>query len=203
MAQSNSLQTAERIPSQEENAFMNDFAIPILDKITDSNTLEKFADSFWSLCVWENDRAKALDQKASSLLGLSSIAAAVLAVGGDSVNNLALALLSARAASLLLFALTVASCIYALFLRNYGEFLSKDIFLSLSADKDPVGDIRPFQEKDSYRCYLRETTLQRWLIYKWHSDANDKKAKRVWVSQLLALLAVLSLLVQIIYILFI
>jgi hypothetical protein len=186
-------QRIERAPSKGELAFMNDVAIPKLDKVEDNDILQGLADNFWQLCLWENDRAKTLDSKASSLLGLSSIAAAVVAVAGESATPGPTALFLARCLSLVLFTATVAVCVLALRLRAYGGFNDEDMFASVCAHEAPIGDVKPFQDKDETRCFLKETILQRWLIYRWHSDENDRKAGRVVTAQTMAFLAVASL----------
>ena len=184
-----------------ELSFINKVAIPSMDGVKENSPLEHLADSFWALCTWENDRAKALDQKASSLMGLSSIAAAILAMAGNYSGELSSALLLARGISLVLFAFTIGTCLYALLIKQYGSFNDEDVFEALNAHKGPVGDTVPltvpFTDMNVYRCYLRETILQRWLIYRVHCDTNDNRAKRVLLAQKLALVAVLSLLAQI------
>ncbi len=185
-----------------ELSFVNKYAVPLMDAVHENPPLEKLADSFWSLCVLENDRAKILDQKASSLMGLASIAAAVLAMVGNPAGGISISLLWARAVSLALFACTVGACLFAFLVRQYGSFNDQDVFGALSAHKEPVGDMVPFVDRDVYRCFLKETILQRWFIYRRHCNANDVKANRVLFAQILALVSVLSLFAQIAIVIF-
>lgn len=176
-----------------EIKFMNDKAIPVLDSVKDDKTLGDLAGTFWNLCLWENDRAKTLDSKAISLLGLSSIAAAVVAVGGIGQVGGLPGLLWARCVSLVLFAVTVAASLYSTLGRHYGTFSDEDVIASLRAHEQPVGEIRPFEDKDPRRCFLKETILQRWLVYRWHEDVNDARFKWLRFAQIMAVVSVLSL----------
>ena len=180
-------------PSPEELAFMNEVAVPYLNKVSDDAILEKLADAFWDLCLWENDRAKTLDTKASYLLGLSGIAGAVVALGGGGEAP-AGALLGWQCASLILFAVTAAASVFALLGRGYGSFNDEDVFSSVCANAEPVGEIVAFSDKNQKSCFLRETILQRWLIYRWHGQVNDSKYKRVVFAQVSALVSIVSLL---------
>lgn len=186
-------QTITRKPSRREIDFMNKVAVPILDGTQDEESLKDLSETFWNLCLWEKQRAKILDTKASYLLGLSSIAAAVVAVGGVAQTITHPNLLLAGGISLGLFTITVAASLLAHLRKGYGGFNDQDVFMSLRAHHEPVGDIKAFQDKDPRRCFLRETILQRWLIYRWHSDANDSKFHRLVVAQVLAVLSVVSL----------
>ena len=71
------------------------------------------------------------------------------------------------------------------------------MFSAVAAHTKPVGPLPPFADKDPFRCYLRETILQRWLIHRGHSDVNDVKAQRVNVAQMIDFLSVATLLVHI------
>lgn len=191
-------QRIERVPSERELSFMNNDAIPMLDSVSDDSILEKLSETFWNLCIWEKDRASALDTKAASLLGLSSIAAAVVAVSAGTPSQSIPSLLIIRCISVGFFTLTVAACIYTLLVRLYGSFNDYDVIAAIKTHDKPLGNVNPFSDKDPKRCFLKETILQRWLIYRWYSDINDCKFKRLRAAQFMALASVLSLLVYII-----
>lgn len=186
-------QVITRVPSKREMEFMNSVAIPMLDGTQDEKSLELLFETFWNLCLWENERKSMLDAKASYLLGLSTIAAAVIAVGGGAQALMHTKLLLAGGISLGFFTLTVVASLVALFGKKYGAFNDQDVFKSLCSHEEPVGPIKAFEDKDQRRCFLREITLQRWLIYRWYSDGNDTKYGRLVVAQILAFLSVLSL----------
>lgn len=186
-------QSIARVPSPGETEFMNSVAIPILDGTKDEKSLENLSETFWNLCLWEKGRTNILDTKASYLLGLSSIAAVVVAVGGTAQAMIHTNLLLAGAISLGFFTMTVVASLFALLGKKYGAFNDHDIFESLRAHQQPVGQIKAFEDKDPRRCFLREIILQRWLIYRWHTDANDSKFSRLVVAQVLAVLSVVSL----------
>ncbi|MEW5922693.1 MAG: hypothetical protein AB1746_01760 [Candidatus Zixiibacteriota bacterium] len=188
-------QKIRRVPSALEIEFMNEAAIPILDKTQNEESLQNLSEIFWNLCIWEKDRAEILDTKASYLLGLSSIAAAVITVGTIAQNFARSSILISIGISLGLFTITVVTSLITLLGKKYGAFNDLDIFSSLRAHINPIGQIKPFNDNDPRRCFLREITLQRWLIYKWHSDANDSKFKRLIVAQIAAVLSVISLFV--------
>jgi hypothetical protein len=172
---------------------MNDTAIPGLDSEMNDEALKGLGETFWNLCLWEDERRRSLDSKVSALLGLASLAAAVVAIAGRGGEPVLSLQIYARVVSLGFFTLTVGLSLFALLVRSYGSFNDEDVFSSLAAHETPVGDIRPFKDQDAYRCYLRETILQRWLVYRWHCDANDRKAKGVIGAQVSAFLSVLSL----------
>lgn len=196
-------QRITRIPSSKEIEFMNSVAIPILDKTEDEKSLKDLNETFWNLCLWEKGRADILDTKASYLLGLSSIAAAVVAVGGIAQAILLKQVLWAAGVALGLFTITTIASLIALLGKKYGSFNDIDVFESLQAYKGPIGDnIKAFVDVDPRRCFLRETILQRWLIYRWYGEANNSKFIRLIVAQVLAVLSVLSLMVYLILVLY-
>jgi hypothetical protein len=176
-------------------AFMTTVAIPQLDE-ADSRVAEKLADSVWNLCLWENDRAKTLDTKASALLALSTIAAAVVSIGANTVLSGTITIM--RIVSITLFLGTVLFCLFTLLGRKYGGFLDEDLFEAITAKNRPVGTLPPFKSKDQYTCYLNETILQRWLVYRKHASQNDSKYKWLRIAQFGALLSVASILVTIV-----
>ena len=186
-------QIIKHVPSDREMEFMNIDAIPILDGTQDDKSLEDLSQTFWNLCLWEKGRADILDTKASYLLGLSSIAAAVVAVGGVAQAANSIKLLWPGGISLGFFAITVIASLIALLGKEYGAFNDKDVFLSLRAHQEPIGEIKAFEDREPRRCFLKETILQRWLIYRRYSDKNDTKFRRLVVAQKLAVLSVLSL----------
>ncbi|MCP4651372.1 MAG: hypothetical protein GY853_15005 [PVC group bacterium] len=182
------------IPQQEID-FMNNHAIPILDDTFDEDSLKDMADIFWNLCLWEKGRADILDTKASYLLGLSSIAAAVIAVGGLAKTDISTPMIWAGGFSLLLFVLTVIASLYTLLGRLYGGFSDIDIFDALRAYRNPVGNINEFKDNHPRRCFLKELTLQRWMIRKSYNDVNNERFKILKKAQILALSSVASLII--------
>jgi hypothetical protein len=191
-------QRIERELTAAEREFMNTDVIPKLDKTQDDRVLKDLSDTYWNLCQWEKQRADILDTKAGSLLGFASIAAAVLAAGAVGASHALDAIAIARMLSLLLFASAVALAIVALAVQQYGTFVDRDVFDATLSHEAPVGEITPFADKDPYRCYLREMTLQRWLIYRWYGEQNDEKAQWLKRAQYVALGAVLSLVIPLI-----
>jgi len=196
-------QVIDRVPSYRELEFMNSVAIPRLDETNDEKTLEDLAETFWNLCLWEKGRADILDTKASYLVGLSSITAAVVAVGGVAGADMGSTVLIAIGVSLALFAITVVLSLFALGGKKYGAFLDKDVFGSLHAHEAPIGKIKAFEDKDPRRCFIREIILQRWLIYRWHHDANDQKYNQLVHAQVSAVISVCSLLAILVVVFFV
>jgi hypothetical protein len=181
----------------EHEKFIRDVAFPQLDATTDAKMLERLADTFWSLCLWEQQRTTVLDTKAAALMGLSSLAAAVIAAGtipGVAPGRL---LFLARCISISLFILTVLLSIRAQSARKIGSFRDIDVFAALGAHKVPVGATPRFTDASPYECFLRELALQRWLVYRWRSDANDKKYEGLVRAQRAAAWAVVGLLVTV------
>jgi hypothetical protein len=181
------------IPLSDSQAiFITNVALPQLNAIRDKRIAERLADSFWNLCTWESDRAKSLDSKASGLLGLTSIAAAVVTVGGIGIGDRNQLIL--RCISICLFLATVITCLFAILGKKYGSLVDREIFESISAHKTAVGPIPRFKSRDQYICYLGETILQRWLLFRKHVERNDRKFKWVLAAQIVAVVAVASLL---------
>lgn len=174
---------------------MNTVAVPQLNKVSDSAILSSMANDFWALCQGENDRGKQIDTKALSLLGMASVAATLVAIPSATLQSLAPIILIARSLSLCLFAIAVVACVYCARARTYGGFLEEDIFASLTAHEKPVGDIPPFSDTDQALCFLRETILQRWLIYRKWSTTNDTKYRLLRWAQGFAMSAVICLVV--------
>ena len=77
---------------------------------------------------------------------------------------------------------------------KFGGFYDKDVFEALGAYRNPVGATPPFVDADPYRCFLRETSLQRWLAYRTRCDVNDRKYKKLLLAQASAVIAVIGLL---------
>lgn len=178
-----------------ERQFIENTAFPLLDRTADERALEKLAESLWNLCLWERQRTTALDTKAAALTNLSSLAAAVVAatsVAGLSDAGQAPAPI-ARFVSVGLFVITVLLSLNTQRVALLGGFLDIDVFEALASHASPVGGTPPFTDKDPYRCLLRETALQRWLVYRRNCDQNDAKYRRLRWAQLGAALAVVSL----------
>ncbi len=183
-----------------EHDFINNTAFPVLDATDSERALEKLGDGLWNLCLWEAQRTTALDTKAAALLNLSSLATVVVAAVsalGPGVNHNR-AVLIALSPSVILFIITVLLSIRAQGVARLGGFLDIDVFEALSACRKPVGSTPPFKDSDEYRCFLRETAIQRWLVYRQRCDQNDSKSRRLGAAQLSAAFAVASLLVVVV-----
>ncbi len=177
--------------SVDERAFISKVALPRLNGIKDDRIAEKLAEDFWNLCKLEIDRLKILDSKASALLGLSSIAAAVVSVGAvGSSSHLQTWL---RCGSIALFVTTVVLCLVALIGRIYGALIDEEVFSSIDSNKVRKGRRHRFTSKKQYLCFLNETILQRWVVYRKHSVRNKSKARWLLAGQIAAVLSVLSL----------
>ncbi len=183
-----------------EKDFIANTAFPPLDASEDDKVLEKLADALWNLCLWEGQRATTLDTKAATLTGLSSLAAAVVSASatGQTVGD---GVTIARCASIALFILTVLLALYAQRAFRQGAFFDEDVFAALQAHKVPVGEVPAFKDANPYRCFLREISLQRWLVYRKQSDANDAKFHRLLVAQYAAAVATSSLIATVIMVL--
>lgn len=175
--------------TKDDITFIKEVASKQLDAATDVDQLKHFAETWWNLCQWEKQRADAIDGKAQMLLGLSSIATALL---GSSAKPVDLWDAALRLVAILLFLVTVAVCIRALRVRQYGGFLDREVFEALGAFKEPVGVTPEFTDKDPVKCYLRETALQRWFVYKGFKVASGVKAARVRHAQEFAFAAVIT-----------
>jgi len=186
-------QAIEAVLTESETTFISRVAFPQLDAMRDDRTLEKLADVFWNLCLSEQQRATSLDVKAAALTGLSSLAAAVIAAASVSGARPSHALLVGRCVSIGLFVVTVLLSLHAQRVAKYGGFLDADLFDALGAHKEPVGPVPLFADADPHRCFLRELSLQRWLVYRCYCDGNDRKARRLGLAQASAALAVGSL----------
>ncbi|HEM7884022.1 hypothetical protein [Burkholderia cenocepacia] len=177
-------------PSQDQIDFLNGVAFPRLDavKSSDIDMLRHFNDAWWNLCLWEKQRADVLDGKAQSLVGLASIASALVGLStvlpGTTQNLI-------RTLAACMFLVTVILAIWALFVSEYGGFYDREVFEALAANTIPVGIAPAFTDQSSeFASYLKEMAMQRWLIYSQYKKASRKKAFRVTVAQLSAGVAV-------------
>ena len=133
--------------SVDERAFISKVALPRLNGIKDVRIAEKLAEDFWNFCGLEIDRVKILDTKASALLGLSSIAAAVVSVGAvGSSSQLQIWL---RCGSIFLFLITVVLCLVALIGRIYGALIDEEVFSSIDSNKVRRGRRHRFTRQES------------------------------------------------------
>ena len=177
--------------SPAEQAFISKVALPRLNNIKDERIAERLAEDFWNLCQSEIERVKILDTKASALLGLSSIAAAVVSVGvGGPSSQLQTWF---RCGSIALFVTTVVLCLFALIGRIYGALMDDEVFSSIDSNKVRKGKWHRFTSKKQYLCFLSETILQRWVVYRKHSVRNESKVHWLMAGQITAVLSVLSL----------
>jgi hypothetical protein len=167
----------------EQIRFLKIVAQPKLNAVPDEDTLKHFADVWWNLCQWEKQRADVLDTKAQSLVGLASIAGALIGLGAGALTPGWPSFF--RVVAAITFLATVLFAIGALRVRQVAGFLDSDVFLALNATpvlKDTLG----FKDDDPFRNYLRETVMQRWFIYDSLKTASAAKATRVKRAQYLA-----------------
>lgn len=162
-----------------------------LDGIDGDDVLKHFADNWWNLCQWEKQRLDVIDTKAQMLLGLSSIAMAILGTGFAEQSH------GVRVIAAVGFLLTMVFALVALFVRQVGGFLDLDVFEALSASKVSVGTTPEFKDNNATRCYYRETAIQRWLVYDLYKKASAKKSGWVMAAQLVATLSVVAVAVAV------
>ena len=156
-----------------------------LDKITDATLLKHSAETWWNLCQWEKQRLDVIDTKAQMLLGLSSIATAILGTGFALQSHII------QAIAAFLFLVTMVLALIALYIRKVGGFRDVEVFQALSASTNNVGETPAFTDADPERCYYRETALQRWLVYDFYKTASKRKTPFVFLAQVSATVAVL------------
>lgn len=169
-----------------QKTFLDGIAFPHLNGTTNADTLKHFADVWWNLCMWEKQRADVLDGKAQMLLGLAGVASSFVAVakpiGLFTHDPKKIALLMA----LLALMLAAIAAVLALRVTDYGGFLDTDVFGALTITKTlPIESL--FADNDPHLSYLRELSMQRWLVYSTYKAASSVKARRVQIAQYLAL----------------
>jgi hypothetical protein len=59
---------------------------------------------------------------------------------------------------------------------NVGGFIDGEVFGALSAATTPVGKTPPFNDTEVINCYYREIALQRWLVYVWRDNLDERRA---------------------------
>jgi hypothetical protein len=64
------------------------------------------------------------------------------------------------------------------------------VFGAIDATANPVGVTKKFKDADPFRGYLRETIMQRWLIYHNFKLQSNRRAKRVQFAQIFAVAAI-------------
>jgi len=172
--------------SEPEKRFLIEVAHASLNKITATDTLKHFCDVWWNLCSWESTRAGILDGKAQGLLTLASIVGAVVTVsaafGGDQVAGGYW-----RAAAIFLFIVAAGAAVWALRVVDHGGFNDRGVFEALTYDGAAADWFPEFDDKDAFRLYLREVSMQRWAVYRRFKDASREKARRVSIAQYIAL----------------
>jgi hypothetical protein len=193
--------------TEEERRYVIGQAFKMLDATRDDRTLSHFADDLWRLCGWERDRARTLDDKAAKILGTSGVVALAVTLGtrADWLTGARLEPTLAPATLPLVVVMILVGAVTCLFFFaallaviasrpvRYGGFLPEEVFEALTACDSPVGITPAFTDRDPHRCYLRELSLQRWLIYQWHCKVNDQKARWVRRAQAAAIGMVLGL----------
>jgi len=170
----------------QDRAFLTSIAHPELDKVTSLEQLKHFADVWWNLCQWEKQRADAINSKAQMLLGLSGVATALLGTSGlpPTLEGLF------RAFAIALFLFTVLLSVWASRIRQHAGFAEQDVFEALSCHETPVPNTPAFQDGKPFECYLRETCIQRWFIYRKFKKASASKTGQIQLAQYSACAAI-------------
>ncbi|MGV7240930.1 hypothetical protein [Caballeronia sp. M23-90] len=134
--------------TEKQIEFIQKVAHPRLDAVpgADTEILKHFSDVWWNLCLWEKQRADVLDGKAQSLVGLASIASALV---GLSTLTTGAEPGEIRAWAACMFLVTVLLAIWALLVSNHGGFLDYEVFDALTAGAKPVGVTPPFTDKNA------------------------------------------------------
>jgi hypothetical protein len=164
--------------------FLDAVAFPNLNRCNSDDALKHIADVWWNLCLWEQKRSDVLDTKAQNLLGLASIASALVAVAGPIAGTSPITDVL-RISSVIGFLVTAILAILALRVSAQAGFYDKDVFDALSLH-DVAGNPAMLHDPDPFRCYLRDIAAQRWVIYSGFMSASSTRAKRVENAQLLA-----------------
>lgn len=168
--------------------FLKEVAHPRLDAPASEDVLKHFAETWWNLCLWEKQRADVLDGKATSLVGLASVASAVVAATGDSLGSsgwITWFKLGATAA----FLVTAVLAVLALRVAKYPGFIDDDVFAALVINQAP-SVIPPFKETDPVKNYYRELAMQRWVVYRGFKRVSETRADMVAWAQIAAIAAV-------------
>lgn len=175
------------IPADDEK-FLKEVAYPRLDGTTDPDVLKNFADAWWNLCQWEKQRADVLDGKAQSLVGLASIASAVVAATGP-VVGVTPCITWLRVLAVLAFLVTAVMAVMALRIAKYPGFLDADVFAALAIN-DTKNIVPKYTDLDKTKSYYRELAMQRWVIYRGFKRASESKASSVFRAQIGAIASV-------------
>ena len=189
-----SLSTSGEVPGEpvgveytaEEKRFLVEVAHANLESVESDDKLKHFADVWWNLCNWEGTRAGVLDGKAQGLLALASIASAVVTVTA-SLGSETSSIDYLRAAGLFMFVLAAALAVFALRVSDHGGFLDRGVFEALGYTGEADDWFPAFSDKDPFRLYLREISMQRWAVYRAFKDASNKKAAWIKWAQYAAL----------------
>lgn len=175
-----------------ETAFLRELAAPRLESVTNVELLKHFADVWWNLCLWEKQRADAIDTKASGILGLASVASAIVAVGGGSTSQTS----ASRVAGAILFLASAALALFALRVRDYTGFADGQVFKAL--DSANAATQAPTDANDpALIAYLQQVVMQRWLVYKGYKQTSNDRAKWVYSAQVAAGVAIVAVCVSI------
>jgi hypothetical protein len=174
-----------------ETGFLREVAAPRLESVTNAELLKHFADVWWNLCLWEKQRADAIDTKASGILGLASVASAIVAVGGTATQTSA-----SRVVGAILFLVSAALALFALRVRDYTGFADGQVFKALDSAKAAAQ--APTEANDpALIAYLQQVVMQRWLVYKGYKEASNDRAKWVYSAQVAAGAAIVAVCVSI------
>jgi hypothetical protein len=163
----------------KELYFLNEVAIPQMDRVTDNTTLKELADTFWSLCLMEFERARYLNSRAASVFGLAGIASAVVATVS----------LPMKAVVLIALAVVAALALLVMMPRPYGSFVDEDVFLGLTPCGAMNKDQKRFSDADVYRCFVRELTTQRWLYFSRAVRQNNRAYRLLRWTHVAAIVA--------------
>lgn len=184
-----------------ELTFLKGVAHEKLDELTDATSdvevLKHFADVWWNLCLWEKQRADVLDGKAQALLGLASISSAVVTAAAAAMPSASGIGWWLRIGAVLGFLVAAAFAVWSMRLRDYKGFLDTDVFGAL--DIKPGADVLPkFKVTGRQVAYLRDISMQRWLVYNSFKDQSAEKATRIIIGQVVALISIVWLVLAIV-----
>lgn len=174
--------------------FLNTTAYDNLNNTKNTEMLKHFADTWWNLCLWEKQRADVLDGKAQMLLGILGLGSPVIALLGTSGKSYPTGSLWLLISAAVLILLGAILAMLAIRISNYGGFLDRDVFGALTVAYTRPANMQAFRDTDPYRAYLRDVSMQRWLICNTYKIASHEKANKIHAAQLTAFLGICLLL---------
>jgi hypothetical protein len=168
--------------TEKEDAFLRTVAAPRLEAVKNAEILKHAADTWWNLCLWEKQRADAIDAKATGVLGLASVASAIIGVTGT------IGVTFWRVLAAVVFLLAAGVALWALRVKDHGGFADDLVFDALTSV--PSTGEPPVTNDPSYIGYLQQTIMQRWLVYNRFKAVSRHRAGLVFVAQSFAVIAV-------------